>query len=269
MCFLNFDCCTDNSLCLHLSNLRICDCKTASTMTHHWVELMQAVDDSLDLFYALALCISKFLDVSFLCRNELMQRWIQETDCYRVTLKCLIKSLEVRLLIWKNLLQCSFSLFYSIRADHLTECSNSVFLEEHMLCTAKTNTLSTKLTSFLSICRCISVCTNLQCSELVSPLHNAAKLTSDLSIYSRNQACIDVTCCTIDRDFRSLCECLSSQCELLVLLIHVDIATTGYAACTHTTSNYGCMRCHTTTNCQDTLGCLHTCNIFWRSLKTN
>ena len=31
---------------------------------------------------------------------------------------------------------------------------------EHMLCTAKSDTFSTKLTSFLSISRCISICAN-------------------------------------------------------------------------------------------------------------
>ena len=41
MSLLNIDSCTDNSLCLHLSNFRICYCKTAATVTHHWVELVE------------------------------------------------------------------------------------------------------------------------------------------------------------------------------------------------------------------------------------
>ena len=77
------------------------------------------------------------------------------------------------------------ALLYCLRADHLTECINSVALKEHMLCTAKTNSLCTKLTSFLSISRSISVCTNFHCSVLVSPSHDTSELTSDLSIYSR------------------------------------------------------------------------------------
>ena len=169
-------------------------------------------------------------------------KWrIQETNGNRVTLKCLIKSLEISLLIWKDLSKCFFSLFYCIRTDHLTESSDSVFLEEHMLCTAKTNTLCTKLTSFLSICRCISVCTNFKLSILVSPSHYTAELTSDCSINSWNKTIIDVTCCTIDRDLRTLCISLTCELELLVLLVHNNVATTRYTACTHTTGNYGCM----------------------------
>ena len=37
---LNFDCCTDNSLSLHLSDFWICYSKTTSSVTHHWVKFM-------------------------------------------------------------------------------------------------------------------------------------------------------------------------------------------------------------------------------------
>ncbi len=54
-----------------------------------------------------------------------------------------------------------------------------------------------------------------------------------------------------------------------MLLIHDDITAAGYAALTHTTGNNGCMARHTTTNGQDTLGGLHTCDILWRGLETH
>ena len=68
-------------------------------MTHHRVELMQGSDDGLDRLNGLALCLSQLLNVSFLGRNELMQRRIQETDGNRVALQSLIQLLEVVLLI--------------------------------------------------------------------------------------------------------------------------------------------------------------------------
>ena len=57
------DCSTDNSACLHLSNLWICYCKTASTVSHHWVELMKAVDDCLDLLNSFTPVSYTHLDV--------------------------------------------------------------------------------------------------------------------------------------------------------------------------------------------------------------
>ena len=72
MLFLNFDCSADNCLCLHLSDFRISYSKTTSTMSHHWVELMQGSDDCFDILNGFTLCISQFLNISFLCRNCLL-----------------------------------------------------------------------------------------------------------------------------------------------------------------------------------------------------
>ncbi len=268
MSLLNVDSSLDNSSCLHLSDLRVCYCQTASTVTHHGVELVQASDKSLDVSNRLALCSSKSSNVSLFCGNEFVQRRIEETDCNRVTLKSLIESLEVSLLHGLDLSKSSLTLLNCIGADHLTECSDSVSLEEHVLCTAKTDTLSAKLSSLLSVSGCISVCSNLQNSVLVSPSHDSAELASDCSVYCGDKAVVDVTCCTIDGDAVALVVCLASQCELLVVLVHLDVAAAGYAACTHTTSNYCCVRCHTATNCQDTLSSLHTCDILRGCLKS-
>ena len=40
MFLLYVDSCTDNSFCLHLSNFWISNCKTASSVSHHWVGTM-------------------------------------------------------------------------------------------------------------------------------------------------------------------------------------------------------------------------------------
>ena len=160
MSFLYVDSSTDNRSCLHLRDFRIGNCKTASTMPHHRVELVQTVDDRFNLLYSLALSVSQFLNVLFLCRNELMQRRIQETDRYRVAFQSFVKSFEVSLLIWKNFFKRFFSFFFCLRTDHFTECIDSSFTEEHMLCTAKPDTLCTKFNCFLSIFWSICVCTN-------------------------------------------------------------------------------------------------------------
>ena len=118
MSLLNLDSRTDNSLCLHLSDLRICDCQTASTVTHHRVELVQAVDDRFDLINCLALSVSQLLDVLFLCRNELVKRRIKETDRNRVALESLIQSLEVSLLIRKDFRKSYFSFFLCLRRTY-------------------------------------------------------------------------------------------------------------------------------------------------------
>ncbi len=268
MSLLNIDSSLDNCLCLHLCDLGVCYSETASTVTHHGVELVQTSDDVLDSLNRLALCSSKSSDVSFLCGNEFVQRRIEESDCYRVTLKCLVESLEVSLLDGFDLSKSCLTLLNCISTDHLTECSDSVSLEEHMLCTAKTDTLSAQLASLLSVSGCISVCSYLQNSVLVSPSHDSAELASDRSVYCGDETVVDVTCCTVDRDAVALVVGLTCQLELLVILVHLDVAAAGYTASTHTTSNYGSVRCHTATYCQDTLSSLHTCDILGGCLKS-
>ena len=138
-----------------------------------------------------------------------------------------------------------------------------------MLCTAKSDTLCAKFACFLCISRCICICADFHRAVFVCPVHDTAELTSDRSIYRRNDAIVNISGRTIDGDRISLFELFTIQSKFLICLIHVDVAAAGYTACTHTTRNNSCMACHTTANSQDTLGSFHTSNIFWRSLKTN
>ena len=138
-----------------------------------------------------------------------------------------------------------------------------------MLGTAQTDTFSAQFTSLLCVSRCICIGTNLQSSVLICPAHNTTEGTSDRSIYSRDDAVIDVTGRTIDRDVVAFCEGLASQFKLLVFFIHLDVAATRYTAGTHTTSNNGSVRSHTTADSQDTLRCLHAGDVFRRGFQTN
>ena len=238
-------------------------------MTHHRVELVQRSDDCLDLLNGLALSVSQLLDVLFFSRNEFVERRIQETDGNRAAFQCFVQSFKVALLHRFDLCQSSLSLFYGVRADHFTECCDSVSLEEHVLGTAQTDTFCTQLTSLLCVSRRISVGTNLQGSVLVCPAHNTAEGAGDGSVYSRDDAVVDVTGRTVDGDVVALVEGLASQLELLVLFVHLDVAAAGYTAGTHTTSNNGSVRSHTATNRQDTLRCLHAGDVFRRGFQTN
>ena len=141
MSLLHIDSGTNHGTGLHLGNLRIGDSQTAAAMTHHGVELMERINHSLDVLHALALGVSQLLHVLILSGNELMQRRIQETNGNRVAFQSLVKLLKVTLLLRKNLLQSCLSLLQSLCTDHLAECINTIALKEHVLGTAKTDTL--------------------------------------------------------------------------------------------------------------------------------
>ena len=269
MSLLNVDSRADHSLGLHLRNLRIGNRQTASTVTHHGVKLVERSDNGLDLLNGLALSVSQLLDVLLLGGNKLMERRIQETDTYRVALKSLIQLLKVSLLYRKDLLQSSFSLLNSVGADHLAERVDPVALKEHVLGTAKADSLSTQLSGLLGVSRSICVGSYFQSSVLVSPAHDPAELACDGSVYRRNNTIINITRGAVQRQPVALMVLLACQDKLLVLLVHSNVRTAGYTAGTHAAGNNGRMACHTAADSQDTLGRLHTLDIFRRSLKTN
>ena len=219
MLLLDFDGGADHSLGLHRGDLRIGDSQTAASVAHHRVELVEPCDDVLDLLDGLALRGSQLLDLRLLGGNELVQRRIQEADGDRVALKSLIESLEVSLLIRKDLVQSLFSLFDGIGADHLAERGDPLRIEEHVLGTAEADTLGAKLSRLLRVGRGVCVGSDFQLPVLVGPCHDAAELAGDLCVDSRDHAVIDVAGGSVDGDEVAFLEGLAAQLELLVLFM--------------------------------------------------
>ena len=269
MSLLYIDCRTDDSPCLHSGDFGIGHCQTASPVSHHGIEFMQARDIILDLLNRPALCVCQLLNVCLLGGNKLMKRRIKEADGNRISLQRLINLLKVTLLVRKNLLQGSFSLFHGIGTDHLTESSNSALFKEHMLGTAKADTLGAKFSCLSCVRRRVCICSYFQSSVFVGPCHNSAKFTGDGGIHGGNSAVIDVACGSVNGDIISLMVLLACQCEFLVFLIHGDVAAAGYTAGSHSAGNHCRMGSHSAADGQDTLGSLHTCNIFRRCLQTD
>ncbi len=174
---LHLDSSLHNSSRLHLSNLRICHSQTTASVTHHRVKLMKLITFCLDIFWCQSHICCKCLNVLHICRNKLMKRRVQITHGHRSSLQCLIHSLKVTLLERNQLVQCRLSRLNSIRQNHLANLWNTVRLKEHMLCTAKTNSLSAKLNSIFCICRSIRIRPNFQCSKLICPSHNSAEVS--------------------------------------------------------------------------------------------
>ena len=119
-------------------------------------------------------------------------------------LQRLIKLFKVALLIRQDLFQSSFALFNGIRADHLTESSDSVVLKEHMLGTAQTDTLSAELTSLLRVCRGICVGAYFKSTVLISPAHDSAEFACNGRVHGRDNAVVNVTGRTVDGDVVAL-----------------------------------------------------------------
>ena len=172
MCFhaflLQFQSSTKNGTRLHLSNLRICITQTTSTVSQHRVMFAKRFYTLLDIVQANTHSIRHFLLTFQIVGNELMQRRIKQTNCYRTTFHSLEDPLKVSLLVGQYLSQRFATSFCIFRKNHLTHSLNLFTFKEHVFRAAKTDTNSTKVASHSSIMRSIRIGTNLEFRILIS-----------------------------------------------------------------------------------------------------
>ena len=118
----------------------------------------------------------ELLYILFVCRNELMKRRIEEADGNRMSLREPHKAPQSRPAASGRIFSRAASLSSTV-SEQIISLKASILspLEEHMLCTAKTDTLCAQLSCLLSVSRSICVCSDLELSVLVSPAHDSAE----------------------------------------------------------------------------------------------
>ena len=267
---LDVDRCLDDRLGLHDGDLGIGNGQTAAAVTHHRVELVQVGDDLLDLRDRLALCLRKRLDVRLVGGNELMERRIEETNGDGIAAERLEQALEIRLLHRLDLGERSLALFDRIRADHFTERADPCGIEEHVLGAAKADALRAECGSLLCVLGRIRVRSHAERLILVRKLHDPAEVTGiGIGGNGGDQAVIDVARGAVQGERVALFEHFARKGELLVLLVHLDVAAAGDAAGTHAARNDRRVRSLSAAHRQNALRELHALDILGRGLETD
>ena len=270
MIALDVDRSLDDGLGLHDGDFGIGDGETAAAVTHHGVELVQVGDDLLDLRDRLALRLCKRFNIGFLGGNELVKRRIEEADGDRIAAERLEQAFEVRLLHGLDLGKRRLSLLNGIGADHFTECADSRRLKEHVLGTAKTNALRAERSCLLCILGRIGIRSDAERLVLVRKLHDAAEVAGvGICGNGGNEAVINVTRGAVEGQDVTLLEQLAGERELLVLLVHLDIAAAGDAARTHAARDDCRVRGLTAADSKDALRELHALDVLRRGLETD
>ena len=191
-------------------------------MTQHWVVLSERSYAALDSLERYAHLLSHCLLTRNIVGNELVQGRIEQTDVHGQTVHSLEDALEVSLLVRQQLSQSLFTSGNAVRENHLTHSDNLLVLEEHVLSTCQTDTLSTEGASHLCIVRCISIGTNLQLGVLVAEVHQLLEITRELSSLGGYLASIYLTSGTVQRDVVSLLICNAVNLDSLVLVANVQ-----------------------------------------------
>ena len=102
---------------------------------------------------------------------ELVERRIEQADIHVTTVHSLKDAVEVCLLIGEELGKCLLTTLYSISQNHLTHSNDLLVVEEHVLCTCQTNTLSAECAGYLCIVRSVCIGTDFHLSVLVAEVH--------------------------------------------------------------------------------------------------
>ena len=254
MTCLNCDSSLDDRSGLHCGDLGVGYGEAASAVTHHRVELVEVCDYLLDVLNALALYLCESLDISLVGGNELMKRRIEEADGYGVTAESLKESLKVGLLHRLDLCKSSFALLNGLGTDHLTESTDSRRIEEHMLGTAKSDSLCAEGCCLLSVLGSVGVGAYAHSLILVGKLHDTAEVTAvRVCRNGRDQAIVNVARRAVEGYRIALGVGLACESEALVLLVHLDVSAAGNAAGSHSACNDCRMGGLTAANSEDTL----------------
>ena len=105
-------------------------------------------------------------------REEFVQRRVEQSDCYGQTLHCLEDSLEVFSLVGQELFECLFAFGEVACENHFADGVDSVALEEHMFCAAKSDTLRAELHCAFRLFGRIGVRADSEFAVFVRPLHH-------------------------------------------------------------------------------------------------
>ena len=259
----------DDSGGLHLSDLRVGDSQTAAAVTHHRVELMQAVDHVVQLFHADLQILGQIHDLLFLGGQELVQRRIQVTHGHRALAHDLVHGLEVTLLVGQDLGQGLLAVLHGLGHDHLAHGLDAVGLKEHMLGTAQADALGAEVHALLGVARVVGVGEDLQLTGSVGPAHEAAEVAADGGVHGGDSLSVDVAGGAVNADPVAPLVGLAGQGELLLVVVHHDVAAAGHAAGAHAAGHHGGVAGHTAAHGQDALGHGHTLDILGAGLQTD
>ena len=126
-------------------------------------------------------------------RNELVQRRVEQTDVHRQAVHSVQDTFEVGFLVRQQLSQRFLATLAVLGENHLTHRKNLLVVEEHVLGTGQTDTLSAELTSYASVVRSVGVGTNLEMRIFVAEVHECLEVTAELSSLGRDLTCIDLS----------------------------------------------------------------------------
>ena len=200
-------------------------------------------------------------------RQKLVQRRVQQPDRHRQASHDGKQFLEITSLHRQQFGKCRFAANTVCCHDHLAHRDNTVNIEEHMLCPAQANALSSEINGRTGICRRLCVGAHRHSPSIISPGHHRCKSTRHFRLNSFDTAGKHFASATINGDDVAFAQLMVADIHLAACLIKAQIARTRYAGPSHAARNNSRMARHTAARRQDTGSRMHAVDIFRAGLK--
>src|ERR1019366_5384449 len=160
-------------------------------------------------------------------------------------------TLEVATLEGKQLIESHLTVFFRLGKDHLLHNGQTLLLHEHVLGTAKTNTLRAKGDGTLRIARIVRIGPNTQAAELIGPAQQFFEVNFFIKVRvdRLDDACEDFAGCAIDRNVVTLFEYEAGRddAEEMLMFAHANTLSSCDTGEAKTTRYHSSMTGRTTT----------------------
>ena len=212
-------------------------------------------------------------------RQELVQRWIEQSNASWQAIESSEDAFEVFLLVWQQGCQSALSSFVALGQDHLADGDDAVPFEEHVLGSAKSNTFSSESHSVEHLVGLVCVGSQSKRSVLVCELHDEVVVLENLRVFwlegladenllqfaisSVDLAVEDFPGRSVDADVIPFFQGNTFALQDTLVVVDFDIACTGNADLTHLTGDESCVAGDPTASGEDTFGSDHSAKIFW------
>jgi len=220
---LELACGLENGPCLHYGNFRINYPKPATSVAKHRIDFVEGLNLVAEFFFRNTHICCKLLYFFVLVRKELVEWRVKRSDSYMVASHCFKDTDKILSLERKEFFKCLFTTTKIISKDHFPHCLDAVRGEEHVLCSAESNAMSTKVSCYLCIKRGISIGADFQPANLVCPLHEHCEIACEFRVFGFKFFAIHFTGASIQRypvaffvffatDFEEFAFCTDSYC---------------------------------------------------------
>ena len=222
---------------LHFADLWIADGKAAAAMAQHRVGFVQFRFPDLHLTQGDASGVRYGLHFLVGMRQELVQRWIKETNGCRQSVHDTEEGDEILPLIRQQLGNGRAAGFRIAGQDHFPHMHDPLRIKEHMLGTRQANAFRTELDGGPGIQRCFRIGPDAEGAEPVYPAHQFTKIAGQFRLDGGDFALHHLAGGTVQGDNVTFGERVPSSQHHLVPGINFDLASAGDAWGTHATGN--------------------------------